>query len=219
MFDLHHKTMFTKVFPFFKWENRHSVSSKNNYYQSRLNRIDSWEKLYNFIKDSEYISLPKEKEIVFYDLPFGLSQKAIVKQFGKPRHILINNPKIKDHEVYFYKFNFYGVMAKCEIHFIKKSFFLASYFFSRTIDDACKEILDIILLKYMDGASLSFENKFQLVDKNNNRLIFEKDVDYVVTYFSGDSNLNQSIIDKIKEAEFKRLNSRKIRETVLRRAL
>lgn len=219
MFGLQHKGLLSNVFPFLGSQARQHFVSKKNYYQSRLNRIDSWEKLYKLTQDLNTVLVSDDKQIHFYNVPFGVNQKAIIKQFGKPRHILNNNSKIKDHEVYFYKFNFYGVLAKCEIHFWKNSFFLASYFFNRTIDDVSKDIVDIIFQKYRNGLPIEFENRFQLVDRNNNKLIFEKDVDYVVTYFSGDSQLNRSILDKIQEEEFKRMNSRKARENVLSRAL
>jgi hypothetical protein len=165
------------------------------------------------------IVLPDDKQITFFDIPFGVSQKAITKRFGEPRFVLNNTSKIKNHEVCFYKFNFHGVKARCEIHFINKTFFLASYFFSRSIEDSSREILGTISKKYLDRNEFEFGNSFQLLDSKGDKLIFEKDVDYIVTYFSGNKNLYQAIVDKINEVENVRLSSKRTRQSVLERAL
>jgi hypothetical protein len=216
---MHHHNKVASFLSIFKWPVNRYASYKSHYYQTRLNRIDSWEKLYKLSSDSEVVVLPSDKKITFFDIPFGASLNTITKRFGEPRFILNNTSKIKNHVVCFYKFNFYGVKARCEIHFINKIFFLASYFFSRSIEDSSKEILKTISKKYLDKNELEFDNSFQLVDSKGDKLIFEKDVDYIITYFSGDKSLYQTILDKMKEVETIRLNSRRTRQSVLERAL
>jgi len=219
MFSLHHHTKVASFLSIFKWPVNSLTSYKSHYYQTRLNRIDSWGKLYKLSSDSEVVHLSNDKHITFFDIPFGVSLNTILKRFGEPRFFLNNTSKIKNHVVCFYKFNFYGVKARCEIHFINKTFFLASYFFSRSIEDSSKEILGIISEKYLDEKGFEFNNSFQLVDSKGDKLIFEKDVDYIITYFSGNKNLYQAIEDKIKEVETVRLSSKQTRESVLKRAL
>jgi hypothetical protein len=219
MFSLHHHTKVASFLSIFKLPVNRMVSYKSHYYQTRLNRIDSWEKLYKLSSDSEVVTLTNDKKITFFDIPFGVSLSTITKRFGEPRFILNNTSKIKNHVVYFYKFNFYGVKARCEIHFMNKTFFLASYFFSRSIEDSSKEILMTISQKYLDRNEFEFDNSFQLVDSKGDKLIFEKDVDYIITYFSGDKSMYQTIENKIKEVETVRLSSKKTRQTVLKRAL
>ncbi len=219
MISLHHNSVFSNVFPFFRWESKRIASAKSTYYQSRLNRIDSWEKLYILVFNENKFILNTEQSVLFYNIPFGVSQKVIVQKFGNPRHKLDNDSKIKGHEVYFYKFNFYGIVAKCEVHFINKTFFLASYFFNRTMDGVSKEVLDIIVQKYTKDDRFAHENAFQIEDQQKNKLIIENDVDYVLTYLSGDANLYASVLNQITEQDNRKTQGQLLRKEALRKAL
>ena len=79
---------FEKLISLFNWSSKNRVSYKSHYYQTCLNRIDSWEKLYKISSDTEVIVLPEDKQILFFDVPFGVSLSTVIKRFGKPRFYL-----------------------------------------------------------------------------------------------------------------------------------
>ncbi len=195
--------MFQQLFSFSFSVGREDKLKASSYYKSRLSRVSSWEKLYAIYAARREEDYTSKRDIRFRNVPFGSKSKQVRRLLGTPRHIIHNDAMIQGHAVYFYKYNFAGILAKCEVHFLKDVFFLSTYSFYRTLDGKSTEVKKVLFSKYLDRqAQVDFDSCIRINDQKGNSILVEKDVELLITYISGDSNIADAIIGKIRQKEF-----------------
>ena len=174
----------------------------SSYYRSRLSRISSWEKLYAIYTIRQESDFNSTRDIGFRNVPFGSKSKQVRRLLGEPRHIINNTSAIQGHMVFFYKYNFAGILTKCEVHFLNDTFFLSTYAFYRTLDGKSTEVKEVLFSKYLDPkVKVDFDATLRINDQKGNSILLEKDVELMITYISGEKNIMEAIAGHIKQNE------------------
>ncbi|WP_420387607.1 hypothetical protein [Roseivirga sp.] len=172
---------------------------KEDFYQSRnaLNVSSA----FNFHKDYSSQTNATEKEIKFYGLNFGKSEKEIKRVFGKPNFRQKSGLPLEKQLTLFYKLNIKGIKCILQMHLYNNQMFFAQI----QLRDANTEIrgvfLELFKLKYKIE-SLGWNQIIK--DHRGARIMLKDDIVPKASFFSSDSRIWNDINSEFKE---KALNS------------
>ena len=191
--------MRTKSLPFlslFKNRKRRSYYlGKEDFYQSRnaLNVSSA----FSFHQEEYVRDNPTNREIKFYGVSFGKSEKEIKKLFGTPNFRQKKSLPLDSQITLFYKLNIKGIKCILQMHLYNDELFFAQI----QLRDANTELRDIFLslfkLKY-GIESLCWNETIQ--DESGSRIALKDDIVPKASFFTHD----RSIWKKI-DAEFHEL--------------
>lgn len=169
------------------------------------------------LADLERILTLKNKETDFYtktriaplSISFPLDINKVKSKLGGPDFIL-ENPKIENHCVFFYKIKSWKYKMNYQFHFYNKKLFYVNVEFSNIdfsrLDDRNK-VLQMVLEKYMEKDTATIK-QFPVVleDADNNKVVVSNDLKVNMHYFSKDVKLENELKGILDEVVMKKMN-------------
>ena len=161
---------------------------KEDFYHSRnaLNVPSS----FNFHKEYYHFNFKTDKEIRFYGVSFGKSQKSITKLFGRPNYIQKGNLPLSDQTTLFYKLNIKGLRCTLQMHLFEDQLFFAQIQISDNDKDKKSVFLDLFRLKYK-LSNLNWDQTIE--DAAGSRIALKDDVVPKASFFTYDQSLWKKI--------------------------
>ena len=188
--------MRAKHLPFLSFFRSHTKRSssylgREDFYQSRnvLNVSSS----FNFHKDEYFKNHSTSKEIKFYGVSFGKSEKEIKRIFGKPNFLQKKGLPLDSQVTLFYKLNIKGIKCILQMHLYENELFFAQI----QVRDANPELRDIFLnlfkLKYKVD-DLGWNETIK--DNSGSRIALKDDIVPKASFFTHDINVWKKIDDE-----------------------
>ncbi len=195
--------------------------NKYAYYTNLFHKYTSLKTfLENIFNNTESIEKYHTSEIIkFNGIDFGVSKKEIKKKFGKPV-FKWNNRRIVNHSLFVYKMYIGNYKTNVEFHFYNKVFFAGKYVFSNALSEGDrKKIEKIIFEKYKVNKAELIQDKLMIVNKQLNSIIIQNEINYTLTYLTGDTFLIDNIHRQIKNINYRIEKIKKHIDSDLKRKL
>lgn len=191
--------MRAKSLPFLSLFRTHKKRSsyylgREDFYQSRnvLNVSSS----FNFHKDEYFKDHSTPKEIKFYGVSFGKSEKEIKRIFGKPNFLQKRDLPLDSQVTLFYKLNIKGIRCILQMHLYEDELFFAQI----QLRDANPELRDVFLslfkLKYQVD-DLGWNETIQ--DSSGSRIALRDDIVPKASFFTHDNKVWKKIDDEFHQ--------------------
>ena len=181
-------------------------SDREDYYQNLFTERHS-DTILQLLQQKDEVQLSaRSLSIQFKDVRFGASTKEAQKQLGKPRYT-IENPRVAQHEVHFYRFKVHRLHSVATLHFLADRLFLASHTFRHLDRPNYQQVLAALSDKYGLEAT---PDKTTVKDSQGNTVSIIDGLYFVVQYVSGDPFFSEHIIrhsaeqqqqEQLREAE------------------
>lgn len=185
--NLNVNSLWSTIFTFRKKSHRYKIS-RRDFYEGR-NFLNSQERILNLIRQRDINSLSTERQIRFYGLSFGSTQKAAIKHLGKPNYST-KEKILTEHSILFYRITIGNIQCVLQLHFLKNEFFLGVIEQKNAFSLTDYEIAKLIRNKY--GVQ---DNQWTgiIYDQHQNRVEITQGPVQRIIYSSSDTNLYQSI--------------------------
>ena len=166
-----------------------NYSDREDYYQNLFTERHP-EAVLEVLQQKENAPLSTRcSSIQFKNVRFGASAREVQKQLGKPRYT-IENPRIAQHEVHFYRFRVERLHSVATLHFLTNRLCLASHTFRHLDRINYQQVLAALSDKYGLEAS---PDKTTVKDSQGNTVSITDGLYFVVQYVSGDPYFSEHI--------------------------
>lgn len=186
---------------------------RQGYYHSKLHQsIDGYKKhlkLLKHLNKHDVIHSNKVEHICYHaNIALGESFSSAIKKLNRPRYYIRKG----NFRILFYKQKIGGYNARMELHFYKNKFSYYEIRFSNLPSEERNKIILFLDKKYL-GNTLPFNPINNVImDKNMNVLSVENSMDFVIHYFSSNSEIMNNAFKieqerktkKMQKAQFKR---------------
>lgn len=195
------------------------ASHKSEYFESYLSpkHFTQFEDIYQNLKNTDYCLT--RKQIHFLELDFGASKRKTRATFGMPiykkRIPFVSGAR---YQVYFYFMRLGQYKTLSQLHFINNRFFYGHINFSS--DNTLKQhdesmIKNIVYSKYTGNV----EEVNQIIDKNNNRLYIDNNVNFTINYLCDSPEVNKLLLNMIDHSQQNPTKKKEVTQRILEEAL
>lgn len=176
-----------RLFNFFTNDLKSSHSYYREQFYSSHIKLDSFDRLMQLVNNYSVSDYTSGSLICFKDIPWGVSEKEVMRLKGRPRFVKQLNSEKIIHRVLLYKVMLTHRHAIAQLHLVNDALVYASYYIQKIGIDEMNEIKETLRLKYLkeDVNQIAFPT-FVIIDEPGNKLIFEGNLfNATIHYMSG----------------------------------
>lgn len=179
--------------------------TKDEYYRKFVDLINV-EDILNVSKIDEANSIHSEEEITIFGLSFKDGSERLLKVMGKPRYRIADLILDFDHQVFFYKKDFFGHRALIQFHFLNDTLAYCHISFEGLPEKHEKKLSAMLDERYNDGKGDSLTRIIS--DCHKNFVWIERSVYPAIIYRNNSSDIRELALQRLDEQKLISLSDR-----------